>query len=340
MSGVYSPQEKTLLIVLRFFNGQVRGIKRLQKLIFLSQHKGVIPLDARFVFAPYLRGPFSADCMDTIAALSQKGCVQIRRISDEKCHGYHVVQLTEKGSIASGTIPIPEDAETLLGHYRALDTDSLTKISYEEFYRSIRPTMLYINSPAIEDVTCYPSSPHWRSSMRERIKLSVPICRTAALSESDVGKLERIRDIAAVFSSVRQILGDWRVRKLVPGCVIRTYGVFHGIKQASLGLVCNFSHSIRPEKESLIQVAVDAFGRIFFLDDGAATLMSYVVELCGEVGVSAACPVINALYILGYEVLSEETREQDNHERDDGTHSTGWGFRRADENFDVSSMFT
>ena len=340
MSDICRPQEKTLLLVLRCFHGQVRGIKRLQKLIFLSQHKGVIPDECKFVFAPYLRGPFSTDCMDTIIELSQKGYVQIRRISDDKCHGYHIIQLTEKGTGASEAIPIWEDAKVFLEQYRDVDTDSLTKASYGEFYRSIRPTMLYVNTPAIEEVTCYPSSPHWRSSIGEKIRLSVPIGKTAALNESDVGKLERIRDIAAVFTSTRQILDDWKVRKLVPGCVIRTYGVFHDVKQAGLGLVGRFSHGISPEKESVIEAAIDAFGKMFFVDDGAVTLMSYVVELCGEIGVSAAYPVINALYILGYEVLNRELGDRYPLNRNDSDRAARLGFRRADENVGVSSMFT
>jgi uncharacterized protein YwgA len=340
MSEIFSPQERTLLLVLKCFNGQIRGIKRLQKLIFLCQHKGAIADEGKFIFAPYLRGPFSTDCMDILAELSQEGYVQIRRISDKRCHGYHAVQLTEKGRGAAELIRTSEETKVLLEQYRGMNTDSLTKASYEEFYRSIRPTMLYIDTQAIDEVTCYPSSPHWRSNIGERIKLSVPIGRTAALDERDVGKLERIRDTAAVFTSTKQILSDWRVRKLVPGCVIRTYGIFHDIKHAPLGLIGRFSHSVTPTQDNVIEAAVDAFGKIFFVDDGATTLMSYVVELCGEVGVSAARLVINALYILGYEVLDRVAEEEDTFEKNKMNQNDRLGFRRGDENFDVSSMFT
>jgi hypothetical protein len=340
MSDICSPQEKILLLVLKCFDGQVRGIKRLQKLIFLSQHRGVIPDESKFVFAPYLRGPFSTDCMDAITELSQRGYLQIRRISDEKCHGYHIVRLTEKGLCASETVPMSEDMKGFLESYRGMSTDTLTLASYDEFYRSIRPTMLYVNTPVIDEVTCYPSSPHWRSSIGEKIKLSVPIGKTAALDEKDVGRLERIRDVAAVFTSTRQILNDWKVRSLVPGCIIRTYGVFHDIKQADLGLLGKFSHGVSPEKESIIEAAIDGFGKMFFVDDGALTLMSYVVELCGEVGVSAACPVINTLYILGYEVLNRQQGERERSNHGNSVREERLGFRRADENIGVSSMFT
>lgn len=340
MNDIFNPQEMTLLLVLKCFSGQIRGIKRLQKLIFLFQHRGAIADEGKFTFAPYLRGPFSTDCMDTLTELSQKGYVQIRRISDEKFRGYHVVQFTEKGHDAAKSIEASEETRASLEQYGGIDTDSLTKASYEEFYRSIRPTMLYVNTPAIDDVTCYPSSPHWRSSIGERIKLSVPIGKTAALDEGEVGKLERIRDIAAVFTSTKQILSDWKVRKLVPGCVIRTYGVFHDIRQASLGLVGRFSHSANPAQANVIEAAIDGFGKTFFIDDGKETLMSYVVELCGEVGVSSATPVINALYILGYEVLDRVKNGQGILENNSTSQSPKLGFRRADENFDVSSMFT
>jgi hypothetical protein len=66
--------------------------------------------------------------------------------------------------------------------------------------------------------------------------------------------------------------------------------------------------------------------------------MSYVVELCGEVGVSLMHPVINALYILGYEVL-DRTREEASG-KNGGNQSAKLGFRRADEIFNASSMFT
>lgn len=338
MSETFTPQEEILLLVLNCFKGQVRGIKRLQKLIFLSQHKGVIDDEAKFIFAPYLRGPFSTDCMDTLTELSQRGYIQICRVSNGSHSGYHSIRLTERGVQAANRREISQRIKDLLEQYSHLDTDRLTENSYKEFYRAITPTMLYVNGPAIEDVTCYPSSPHWRSSIGERIKLSVPISKTAALDEKDVSKLERIRDIAAVFTSTKQILNDWEVRRLVPGCVIRTYGVFLNVKQAPLGLVGKFSHTMRPSQDGVIDAVIDAFGKMFFVDDGARTLHSYVVELCGEVSVSETRPVLNALYILGYEVL--------NRVRSDDQSSTGkqsgrpdLGFRQADENLNASSMF-
>jgi hypothetical protein len=340
MSEIFSPQEKTLLLALKCFNGRITGIKRLQKLIFLSQHTSGITDEGKFIFAPYLRGPFSTDCMDTLTGLSQKGYVQIKRISDERFHGYHVVQLTEKGRSTIESFQVREETRALLNQFDGTDTDSLTEASYREFYRSIKPTMLYVNTPSIDDVTCYPSSPHWRSGIGERIKLSVPIGKTAALDGKEVEKLERIRDIAAVFTSTKQILSDWKVRKLVPGCIIRTYGVFHEARQTALGLVGSFSHSAELAQDNVIQVAIDPFGKIFFVDEGAETLMSYVVELCGEISVSVAYPVINALYVLGYEVLSKMGQEQDGGMKNAVSQNAKLGFRRADENFDVSSMFT
>jgi uncharacterized protein YwgA len=339
MSETFTPQEETLLRVLKCFDGQVKGIKRLQKLIFLSQHKGVIEDEGKFIFAPYLRGPFSMDCMDTLTELSQGGYVQILRAADGCHYNYHLIRLTEKGMQAASSIQASQAVKNLLEQYSHLDTDRLTQDSYKEFYKAITPTMLYVNGPAIEDVTCYPSSPHWRSSIGERIKLSVPISRTAALDEKDVSKLERIRDIAAVFTSTKQILGDWDVRRLVPGCVIRTYGAFLDFKQALLGLVGRFSHAAKPSQDNVIDVVIDAFGKMFFVDDGARTLQSYVVELCGEVSVSETHPAVNALYILGYEVLNRagsgrQSATSKQFERID------LGFKQADENFDASSMFT
>jgi hypothetical protein len=339
MSETFRPQEETLLLVLKCFNGQVRGIKRLQKLIFLSQHKGVINDDAKFIFAPYLRGPFSTDCMDTLSELSQKGYIQICKVANGGRSGYHSIRLTEKGVCAASRIQASQGVKDLLEQYSALDTDRLTEDSYAEFYRAITPTMLYINGPAIDDATCYPSSPHWRSSIGERIKLSVPIGKTAALDEKDVSKLERIRDTAAVFTSTKQILNDWEVRKLVPGCVIRTYGIFLDVKQAALGLTGRFSHAVTPSQDSVIDTVIDAFGRIFFVDDGAKTLQSYVVELCGEISVSATHPVLNALYVLGYEVLNRAVSDRCS-VRNKGVDRAELGFRQADENFDASSMFT
>jgi hypothetical protein len=50
--------------------------------------------------------------------------------------------------------------------------------------------------------------------------------------------------------------------------------------------------------------------------------------------------VINALYILGYEVL-ERPRTGDSSEKSNDTYQKAdLGFRRADENFDPSPMFT
>jgi uncharacterized protein YwgA len=340
MSETFTPQEETLLLVLKCLGGQINGIKRLQKLIFLSQHKGFVNGEAKFIFAPYLRGPFSTDCMDTLAELSQRGFIQIRKVSDN-CHsGYHSIQLTEKGAGAVSLIHPNQEISDLLEQYSTLDTDRLTEESYKEFYRAIIPTMLYINVPAIDEVTCYPSSAHWRTSIGERIKLSVPIGKTAALDEKDVTKLERIRNIAAVFTSTRQILNDWKVRKLVPGCIVRTYGVFLDVRQASLGLVGRFSHSSTPSQDSIIDAVIDAFGKVFFVDDGAETLISYVVELCGELSVSVTHPAINALYVLGYEVANRVGRNSCSSGKKNMTTHADLGFKRADENFDASSMFT
>jgi uncharacterized protein YwgA len=339
MSTTFRPQEETLLLVLKCFNGQVRGIKRLQKLIFLSQHKGAIDDEAKFIFAPYLRGPFSTDCMDTLTELSQRGYIQICKVSDGSHSGYHSIRLTKKGLQAVSGIQPSQRVKHLLEQYSHLDTDRLTEDSYKEFYRAITPTMLYVNRPAIDDVTCYPSSPHWRSSIGGRIKLSVPISKTAALDEKDVSKLERIRDIAAVFTSTKQILNDWEVRRLVPGCVIRTYGIFLDVRHEPLGLVGKFSHTTTASQDSTIDAVIDAFGKIFFVDDGARTLQSYVVELCGEVSVSATHPALNALYILGYEVLNRVGSNRNN-AADKNLERADLGFRQANENFDASSMFT
>jgi uncharacterized protein YwgA len=340
MSETFTPQEETLLLLLKCFRGQIKGIKRLQKLIFLSQHKGVIDSEAKFIFAPYLRGPFSTDCMDTLTELSQRGFIQIRRVSDNNHSGYHSIQLTEKGASAVSLIRPSQGISDLLEHYSTLDTERLTEDSYKEFYRAITPTMLYINVPAIDEVTCYPLSPHWRSSIGERIKLSVPISKTAALDEKDVAKLERIRNIAAVFTSTRQILNDWKVRRLVPGCIVRTYGVFLDVRQASLGLIGKFSHSLTPSQDSIIDAVIDGFGKVFFVDDGAETLLSYVVELCGEVSVSVTHPAINALYILGYEVANPVRRHSCSSGKKNMMAHGDLGFRQADENFGASSMFT
>jgi hypothetical protein len=154
-----------------------------------------------------------------------------------------------------------------------------------------------------------------------------------------VSKLERIRGIAAVFTSTRQILDDWEVRRLVPGCVIRTYGVFLDVRQASLGLVGGFSHTAKPSQNSAVDVVIDGFGKMFFVDDGARTLQSYVVELCGEVSVSETRPALNALYILGYEVFNRVRSDRKSaackqFERAD------LGFKQADEDFNASFMFT
>jgi uncharacterized protein YwgA len=339
MSEPFTPQEETLLRVLKCFDGQVSGIKRLQKIIFLIQHKGVIEDEAKFIFAPYLRGPFSTDCMDTLTELSERGYIQICKATDGDHSNYHSIRLTEKGGQAASRIQVSQAVKNLLGQYSQLDTDRLTQDSYKEFYKAISPTMLYVNGPSIEDVTCYPASPHWRSSIGERIKLSVPISKTAALDEKDVSKLERIRDIAAVFTSTKQILDDWGVRRLVPGCVIRTYGVFHNFKQASLGLVGRFSHGVKPREDDAIDIVIDAFGKMFFLDDGARTLQNYVVELCGEVSVCETHPALNALYILGYEVLNYVRSERESVARKQFERAD-LGFRQADENFNASSMFT
>ena len=339
MSEVLRPQQKTLLLMLKCFEGQVRGIKRLQKLIFLAQREGVLDNGARYVFAPYLRGPFSTECMDTINELSQRGYIQIRRISDSACHGYHVVRLTEKGIEAAKPFQPNQDFKSFVEKYSCLDTERLTEESYREFYRMVTPTMLYINTPAIDEVTCYPSSPHWRSTIGERIKLVVPISKTVALDQKDVEKIERIRDKAAVFTSTNQVLDDWKVRKIVPGCIIRTYGVFHDARQASLSIMGKFSHSLT-STSNYVDVLIDAFGKIFFVDSEAETLLSYVVELCGEIGVSVTYPVINALYILGYEVLQGAREEGNGTKRKGISQQDNLGFRRADENFDPSPMFT
>jgi uncharacterized protein YwgA len=339
MSETFTPQEETLLLVLKFFDGQVRGIKRLQKLVFLSQHKGVIGDEAKFIFAPYLRGPFSTDCMDTITMLSQRGYLQICKVSDSSYHGYHSIRLTERGVSAASRFLGTQAMKDLLEQYSHLDTDRLTEDSYKEFYRAITPTMLYVNWPAIDDVSCYPSSPHWRSSIGERIKLSVPISKTAALDEKDVSRLERIRSAAAVFKSTKQILSDWEVRKLVPGCVIRTYGVFVDVQQAPVGLVGKFSHAVRASQDSVIEAVIDAFGKTFFVDDGARTLQSYVVELCGEVSVSETHPALNALYILGYEVLNQVISSRYSMAIKE-SERLGLGFKQDDADFNASSMFT
>jgi hypothetical protein len=340
MSEVLNPQHKTILLVLKSFKGQVRGIKRLQKLVFLAQCEGVLDNEARFVFAPYLRGPFSTECMDTINELSQRGYIQIRRISDFACCGYHAVQLTEKGAEAANLLRPNQEVENFAVKYSCLDTERLTEESYRQFYRMVTPTMLYINTPAIDEVTCYPSSPHWRSAIGQRIKLVVPIDKTVALDQKDVEKIERIRDGAAVFTSTNQVLDDWKVRKIVPGCIIRTYGVFHDAKQAAIGIMGKFSHSLNSVSSSAIDVLIDGFGKIFFIDSEAETLLSYVVELCGEVGVSVTHPVINALYILGYEVLQGVRADKDIAKTKGVNHQADLGFRRADENFDPSPMFT
>jgi len=339
-SGVLRPQQKTLLLVLKCFGGQVRGIKRLQKLIFLAQREGLLDDEARFIFAPYLRGPFSTDCMDTINELSQRGYVQIRRISDSAYSGYHIVQLTEKGIEAAKPLQPNQDVKNFVKKYSCLDTEKLTEESYREFYKMITPTMLYINTSAIDEVTCYPSSPHWRSAIGERIKLVVPINKTVALDQKDAEKIERIRDRAAVFTSTNQVLDDWKVRKIVPGCIIRTYGVFHEARHASLGIIGKFSHSLTSVANNTIDVLIDAFGKIFFVDCEAETLLSYVVELCGEVGVSVTYPIIYALYILGYDVL-QRVREDDRTAKRKGANlQFGLGFRRADQDLDPSPMFT
>lgn len=340
MSEAIGPQQKTLLLVLKCFGGQVRGIKRLQKLVFLAQREGVLDNEATFVFAPYLRGPFSTECMDTINELSQRGYLQILRISDSACCGYHVVQLTEKGIEEARLLQPNQDVKNFAEKYSCLDTERLTKESYREFYRMVKPTMLYINTPAIDEVTCYPSSPHWRSTVGQRIKLVVPISKTVALDQKDVEKIESIRDRAAVFTSTNQVLDDWKVRKIVPGCIIRTYGVFHDARQTPLGIVGKFSHSLTSTANNAIDVLIDAFGRIFFVDCEAETLLSYVVELCGEVGVSVTYPIINALYILGYEVLRGVRGDNSSAKRGGISQQADLGFRRADENFDPSSMFT
>jgi hypothetical protein len=84
---------------------------------------------------------------------------------------------------------------------------------------------------------------------------------------------------------------------------------------------------------------IDAFGKTFFVDDGAKTLQSYVVELCGEVSVSETHPALNALYILGYEVLNQVIS---NHYSMASKKSerVGLGFKQADADFNASSMFT
>ncbi|WXG46000.1 MAG: hypothetical protein WED05_04935 [Candidatus Atabeyarchaeum deiterrae] len=340
MSEILRPQHETLLLMLKCSNGQIRGIKRLQKLIFLSQHKGAIDDEAKFIFAPYLRGPFSTDCMDALNELSQEGYVQIRKISDDRHRGFHVIQLTDKGTNAANLVRPNKEIGNLIEHYSAVDTDRLTEESYKEFYRAITPTMLYVNTPGIDEVTSYPSSPHWRSNIGERIKLSVPISRTAALGEKDAGKLERIRDRAAVFTSTSQILEDWKFRKIVPGCIVRTYGVFHNISPAALGLLGKFSQSLVSPRDSVLDVIIDAFGKFFFVDDEAETLLTYVVELCAEVGVSATQLVLNALYILGYEAM-KRARTSDPALRMIGSNRDAeLGFKRADEHFDPSTMFT
>jgi uncharacterized protein YwgA len=339
MSEALNPQQKALLLVLKCFEGQVRGIKRLQKLVFLAQREGALDNGPKFVFAPYLRGPFSTECMDAINELSHKGYIQIRRISDNAYCGYHVVSLTEKGVVAAQLQP-SQAFENFVRKYSCLDTEKLTEESYKEFYRMVTPTMLYINTSTIDEVSCYPSSPHWRSTIGERIRLTVPINRTVALDQKDVEKIERVRDRAAVFTSTNQVLDDWEVRKIVPGCIIRTYGVFHDIRQASLGIKGKFSHSLAPAASNTIDVLIDAFGKTFFVDREVETLLSYVVELCGEVDVSITCPVINAVYILGYEILERPRIGGSSEKRKDSYQQADLGFRRADENFDPSPMFT
>jgi uncharacterized protein YwgA len=340
MSDVLRPQQKFLLLVLKCFGGRVRGIKRLQKLIFLAQHEGVLENEARLVFAPYLRGPFSTECMDVLNYLSSRGYIQIRRISENARRGYHAIQLTEKGKEVTALLHPNQNLKDFAEKHSRLDTEGLTEESYREFYRMVTPTMLYINTQAIDEVTCYPSSPHWRSTIGERIKLVIPISKTVALDQRDIDKIERVRDKAAVFTSTNQVLDDWKVRRIVPGCVIRTYGVFHDARQISLGIMGKFSHSLTHTPNNDIDVLIDAFGKIFFVDCRAETLLSYVVELCGEVDFSVTFPVINALYILGYEVLQENKEDDCSAKRRDCSRQTDPGFRRASENFDQSSMFT
>jgi uncharacterized protein YwgA len=339
MSEVLKPQQRTLLLVLKSFGGHVRGIKRLQKLVFLAQREGVLENEATLVFAPYLRGPFSTECMDVLNDLSSRGYIQIRRISDNASHGYHAIRLTEKGNEVVDLHP-NQKLRNFAQKYSCLDTERLTEESYREFYRMVTPTMLYINTPAIDEVACYPSSPHWRSAIGERIKLVVPINKTVALDQKDIEKIERIRDKAAVFTSTNQVLEDWKVRKIVPGCVIRTYGVFHDARQISLGVIGKFSHSLTQTPNNDIDVLIDAFGKIFFVDCEAETLLSYVVELCGEVSVSVTCPVINALYILGYEVIQGSKADSCEAKSEEHSRRADLSSKYADKNFDQSSMFT
>nr|MDO8098917.1 hypothetical protein [Candidatus Njordarchaeota archaeon] len=340
MSEAVSPQQRNLLLVLKCFGGHVRGIKRLQKLIFLAQREGALENEARLVFAPYLRGPFSTECMDVLNDLSSGGYIQIRRISDNASRGYHEIRLTEKGNEVVKLLHPNQNLRNFAEKYSCLDTEGLTEESYREFYKTVTPTMLYINIPAIDEVTCYPSSPHWRSAIGERIKLVVPISKTVALDQNDVEKIERIRDKAAVFTSTNQVLDDWKTRKIVPGCIIRTYGVFHDARQASLGIIGKFSHNSTSAANNAIDVLMDAFGKIFFIDCEAETLLSYVVELCGEVGVSVTYPIINALYILGYDVLPRVREDDRTAKRKGANLQFGLGFRRADQDLDPSPMFT
>jgi DNA-binding MarR family transcriptional regulator len=80
--------------------------------------------------------------MDALNELSQEGYVQIRKISDDRHRGFHVIQLTDKGTNAANLVRPNKEIGNLIEHYSAVDTDKLTEESYKEFYRAITPTML------------------------------------------------------------------------------------------------------------------------------------------------------------------------------------------------------
>ncbi|MEM4474195.1 MAG: hypothetical protein QXY75_04365 [Candidatus Bathyarchaeia archaeon] len=113
--------DSTILLVLHYAGGSIRGMTRLQKILFLVQQEAGL---GSFNFEPYKFGPFSPEIDSLVKSLEEQDLLKIIETND-----YNPLQeaptkiiiLTDKGKYKA------KESSTAINHVTSLKTSFLVK---------------------------------------------------------------------------------------------------------------------------------------------------------------------------------------------------------------------
>ncbi|MFX1486096.1 MAG: hypothetical protein ACFFBS_03150 [Promethearchaeota archaeon] len=296
-------QENTILTMLSAFGGKIESVIRLQKLIFLATHRDKV-FSERFVFYPYLYGPYSAEITDNSLDLSEQGLIQQFFIQSRSSPLSKPIRLSEQGeenacNLLDVAPLMKKSLSDFTEKYGALSTSDLICASYETFQQIVQPTMLYLNVDTIKEYILT-NALHWRADLNRRISLQIPLNNALHTDQNTLNLIDRFRSRAAIYPSITELKKDWVRREIFPCCPVKLYGVFHKVELAAFGMFCKLSHRYACTAENVVDCYIDFSGQTFYLESKPETVAKWVLEVGGVLKIAGTKPVVEVCYLLGY----------------------------------------